>query len=115
MIVVHSCAAENPRSCYYWLWLEVKDEAGASTHLVKEADGWYATFPDRSYTCGHTRTGWIYRPQHTTIILRFHDGGRAVEGRERTYSWAAGCGYGTSEAELTGSTFEPSSGFLNST
>lgn len=91
------------RSCYFWLWLEVAGEPGASARLVREADGWRATFPVRRYTCRQTPTGsWIYWPQQTTMIFRFPPGGRTLEARQRDYSWAADCGYGTSESEWTG-------------
>lgn len=100
LIVQRECVA---KSCRPVLWLELKGEPSESAPLVKESDGWHATFPIRMFTCQQRPDGtWIRWPQHSYMVFRFANGGRVIEARLRDYSWAAGCGYGTSESAWKG-------------
>jgi hypothetical protein len=94
---------ENQRSCHFEITRQLMGEAPESAPLVRESDGWRASFPIRKYSCGQSKDGsWIYWPQHTTMVFRFAPRGGTLEARERDYSWASGCGYGTSETAWTG-------------
>jgi hypothetical protein len=105
-VIVRKLKFEHPCSaggCQYSVLRELRGEAPERAQLVREADGWHASFPIRYYSCGKTPTGkWISWPQRTTMIFRFGVDSQTFEARERSYSWAAGCGYGTAEVQWRG-------------
>jgi hypothetical protein len=86
----HICSAGG---CQYSVLRELARESPERAPLVREADGWHASFPIRYYYCGRTPAGeWISWPQRTTMIFRFGPGRQTLEARERSYSWTAGGG-----------------------
>jgi hypothetical protein len=101
-VLAVSRICEPRRSCYFWLSRQLAGQSPEGARLSLAADGWHASFPLRSYSCKRISRGkWIYWAQHTTMIFRFAPGG-SLEARERDYSWAQGCGYGTAETVWRG-------------
>ena len=59
--------------------------------LVHHADGWHARFPPIRFQCFDDKSA--YAPMRSQWVLRFRDGGRTLEARERIFIFDRGCQY----------------------
>ena len=68
-------------------------EPGArlTARLVPHADGWHARFPPQRFACMDDESRVV--GMRAQWVLRFRDGGRTLEARERIFVFDRGCQY----------------------
>jgi len=65
--------------------------AGLTARLVRHADGWHARFPPQRFACMDDESRVV--GMRSQWVLRFRDGGRTLEARERIFVFERGCQY----------------------
>jgi len=88
-------------ACTYVLTRQIAGGPTIAARLIPQADGWHATFPPFSETCGVVAGQTIYWQQHMSMVLTFANAGRSAQANERSFSDTPGCGYGTDTVRWT--------------
>ena len=95
--IAQTCAPSA--GCWFVISWLVAGEPPLSARLIPRPDGWHATFPLITLTCGSSAGQTINWQQHSSWVLHFSNAGRTAESHERNFSYAPGCGYGTDTKE----------------
>ncbi|MGN6867768.1 MAG: RDD family protein [Solirubrobacteraceae bacterium] len=88
------------RSCSIWLTRQVAGAPSLTAVLSREADGWHARFPNRTYTCAQLGGQPVTGVLKSTWVLRFTANGTTAEAHERNL-YTPGCGWGTDAVDWT--------------
>lgn len=87
---------------HYQLTRQIAGGGAQVAPLIRQADGWHATFPPLSLPCARQPDGQlVYWLQQTSFVLRFGHGGRTAQASEGNFSSSPGCGSGASTLAWT--------------
>jgi hypothetical protein len=103
-VITRSCYAHQ--SCTFQLTRQISAGSQSAT-LIRQADGWHATFPPEIQPCAERNGYGVAWREQPVFIIHFSDGGMKAEANERISSAAPHCGSATAVWQWQATRLQP--------